>query len=132
MSNEPFSIDGLVNKMKNETPAPKSNHEDSPRRRGGERQRMERQEPRSVGRPKNKRSLINKIAKTSYFDDGTHQRIKQVQVFSKVEVKDLILASVIDFLDRNCDEAGRLSPVAERRIESIIDKVYEEYGEYVD
>lgn len=132
MGNESFTIDGLVNKMKNETPATKSNHEDASRRRGGSGLRTERQEPRSVGRPRNKRILINKIAKTSYFDDGTHQRIKQIQVFSKVEVKDLILAAVIDFLDRNCDESGRLSSVAERKIESIIDKVYEEYGEYVD
>lgn len=87
---------------------------------------------KSVGRPKNKRSLINKISKTSYFDDGTHQRIKQLQVFSKVEVKDLILVSVIDFLDRNCDENGKLTAAGEQHIVSVMDKVYEEYGEYLD
>lgn len=87
---------------------------------------------KSVGRPKNKRALINKISKTSYFDDGTHQRIKQLQVFSKVEVKDLILVSVIDFLDRNCDENGKLTAAGEQHIVSVMDKVYEEYGEYLD
>ena len=87
---------------------------------------------KSVGRPKNKRALINKISKTSYFDDGTHQRIKQLQVFSKVEVKDLILVSVIDFLDRNCDENGKLTVAGEQHITSVMDKVYEEYGEYLD
>lgn len=87
---------------------------------------------KSVGRPKNKRALINKISKTSYFDDGTHQRIKQLQVFSKVEVKDLILVSVIDFLDRNCDENGKLTAAGEQHIASVMDKVYEEYGEYLD
>ena len=87
---------------------------------------------KTVGRPKNKRALINKISKTSYFDDGTHQRIKQLQVFSKVEVKDLILVSVIDFLDRNCDESGKLTAAGEQHIVSVMDKVYEEYGEYLD
>ena len=130
-ANEELSFEKLVQDMNDKSPKTKSSEEDSPRRRGVER-RSESSKPRSVGRPKNKRELINKIAKTSYFDDGTHQRIKQLQVFSKVEVKDLILVSVIDFLNRNCDESGKLSAAAERHIESVIDKVYEEHGEYVD
>lgn len=132
MANDTFTIDGLVRKMKNEAPEPKADHEETISRREMPRRMPGRGVTRPVGRPKNKRALINKISKTSYFDDGTHQRIKQLQVFSKVEVKDLILVSVIDFLDRNCDENGKLTAAGEQHITSVMDRVYEEYGEYLD
>lgn len=88
-----------------------------------------KEESRSVGRPKKKVALRDKKPKTTYFDIGTHQRIKLLRAFSEVEVKDLILVSVIDFLDKYCDADGRLSRIGERHIENVMNKVYEEYGE---
>lgn len=88
-----------------------------------------KEEPRSVGRPKKKVALRDKKPKTTYFDIGTHQRIKILRAFSEVEVKDLILVSVIDFLDKYCDADGRLTRIGERHIENVMDKVYEEFGE---
>lgn len=88
-----------------------------------------KEEPRSVGRPKKKVALRDKKPKTTYFDLGTHRRIKILRAFSEVEVKDLILVSVIDFLDKYCDEEGRLTRAGEKHIENVMDKVYEEFGE---
>lgn len=88
-----------------------------------------KEEPRSVGRPKKKVALRDKKPKTTYFDIGTHQRIKLLRAFSEVEVKDLILVSVIDFLDKYCDADGRLTQSGERHIENVMDKVYEEFGD---
>ena len=75
MANESFSIDGLVRKMKNEAPVQKEESEGATNGRGEFKHREPQEKPRPVGRPKNKRALINKNPKTSYFDDGTHQRI---------------------------------------------------------
>lgn len=88
-----------------------------------------KEETRSVGRPKKKVALRDKKPKTTYFDIGTHQRIKLLRAFSEVEVKDLILVSVIDFLDKYCDADGRLTRIGERHIENVMNKVYEEFGE---
>lgn len=130
MNNESVSYDQLVQNMKKTSPEPKVDNDYQPRRRREEPAREVKEETRSVGRPKNKRALKNKKPKTTYFDEGTHQRIKVLRAFSEVEVKDLILVSVIDFMDKHCDEDGKLTRVGEKHIEEVMNKVYEEYGEY--
>ena len=128
------TFNDLANEMKGQYTTVNSEEEEEykPRRRGGARNTENKEKPRPVGRPKNRYALKNKKPKTSYFDEGTHQRIRVLKAYSEVEVKDLILVSVIDFLDKHCDESGKLSQAGERHIAAVMEKVYEEYGEIIE
>lgn len=126
--NEEYSFDKLAEQMRENSPVQKGDQEPA-RNRRGELSKVQTETPsRGAGRPKKKRALREKISKTTFFDIGTHQRIKQLGVYSSVEVKDLILVAVVDFLDRHCDENGKLSVEAEKLIERTLDRIYAEYG----
>lgn len=128
MSNESVSFDQLVLNMRKTSPEPKAENNYQPKRRGEELPMVAREEPRPVGRPAKARKLdrTNSSSVTVFADKLTKRKLDLVKLEDGLDIKDVMLAATVEFLDRHYNgerltESGR--EVVRKRIAEILDRL---------